>query len=78
MEARGGRFVNVIHPTAHVGPHVRFGVRCIVCRARLPFGRFRDAFSVVLMRWLARGCCHSRHSRESHGSRQSGAPLDLI
>ena len=31
MEARGGRFVNVIHPTAHIGPHVRLGVGCIVC-----------------------------------------------
>jgi len=31
IEAKGGRFVSVIHPTAHVGPHVRVGMGCIIC-----------------------------------------------
>lgn len=30
LEAKGGKFVSVIHPTAHIGPHVRIGTGCIV------------------------------------------------
>ena len=29
--ARRGRFVNVVHPTAYVGPNVKMGVGCIIC-----------------------------------------------
>lgn len=31
IEAKGGRFVNVIHPTAYIGPNVKMGEGCIVC-----------------------------------------------
>lgn len=28
---KGGTFVNIIHPTAYVGPNVRIGKGCIIC-----------------------------------------------
>lgn len=31
IAAKGGRFVNVIHPSAYVGQNVRLGVGCIIC-----------------------------------------------
>lgn len=31
IEAKGGQFVNVIHPTAYIGPNVKMGEGCIVC-----------------------------------------------
>lgn len=31
IEARGGGFANIIHPTAYVGPNVKMGAGCIVC-----------------------------------------------
>jgi len=31
IEAKGGTFVNVIHPTAYVGRNVKMGVGCIIC-----------------------------------------------
>jgi len=31
IAAKGGRFVNVIHPSASVGPNVKMGVGCIIC-----------------------------------------------
>lgn len=31
IAAKGGVFVNVIHPTAYVGPNVKMGVGCIIC-----------------------------------------------
>jgi len=31
IEAKGGRFISVIHPLAHIGPHVQVGTGCIVC-----------------------------------------------
>jgi len=31
IAAKGGEFVNIIHPSAYVGPNVKMGVGCIIC-----------------------------------------------
>ena len=31
IAAKGGAFVNVIHPSAFVGPNVKMGVGCVIC-----------------------------------------------
>lgn len=31
IAAKGGVFVNVIHPSAYIGPNVKMGVGCIIC-----------------------------------------------
>lgn len=31
IAAKGGRFINIVHPTAYVGKNVKLGCGCIVC-----------------------------------------------